>query len=108
MYWTIIIKILAPLFGQILSTFLIPFAQKEVKDVLSKILPITEHWVEALSTTDLPGAEKAKQVALNVQTAVTSAKIDGVTKGIIDTAIQLAWLKLGLNKTVPAPVDPAA
>ena len=108
MYWTIIIKILAPLFGQILSAFLIPFAQKEVKDVLSKILPITEHWVKSLETTGLPGAEKAKQVALNVQTAVTQAKIDGVTKGIIETAIQLAWLKLGLNKVTPAPIEPKA
>jgi len=98
MNWTWFFKILLPLFGRVLSEFLLPLASPKIKTTLDKILPIAEHWVEAVETTGLPGTEKYYQAFKNIKDKCTEQKITEVSEGLIDTAIQLAWVKLGLNE----------
>ena len=98
MNWAWLLKLILPVFGQILTTYLMPMLNKAVKPKLEQILPIAEHWVAAVETTGMSGLEKKVQATVQIINQLkTEQGLVDIEKGLVDTAIQLAWLKLGLN-----------
>lgn len=93
-----LLKLLVPLLGQVITTYLIPMLNKTVKPKMEQILPVAERWVAAVETTGMSGLEKkvAATTQIIAQLKTEQGLVD-IEKGLIDTAIQLAWLKLGLN-----------
>lgn len=98
MNWTWLLKLILPLFGRILIEYVLPLTRPAVKSTLDKVLPIAERWVAAVETTGLTGNQKYAQAFDHILSQCTVESIEGATAGMIDTGIQLAWVKLGLNE----------
>lgn len=98
MNWNWLLKLILPIFGRILIEFVLPLTRPTVKSTLDKVLPIAERWVAAVETTGLTGTQKYTQAFDRILSQCTVENIEGATVGMIDTGIQLAWLKLGLNE----------
>lgn len=96
---SLILKMLIPLLGDVITQYVMPLINPSIKGPLEKILPIAERWVAAVETTNLKGAEKQ---AAAVRQIINQLKEDGlpsVELSLIQTAIQLAYHRLGLDKT---------
>ena len=101
----ILLKILLTLAGPLITQFILPLLRPKVKPLLEILLPRAEHWVAAVETSRLPGIEKYNEAfrAIESEFKATNPELltDQVIKsleGTIDTAIQLAWMKLGLDQ----------
>lgn len=98
MKWDWLLKLILPLFGEILIKYVLPLAKPKVKTALDKILPIAEKWVAVVEKTGLSGSQKYAQAFDHILSQCTADNVIGVTEGLIDTGIQMAWVKLGLNE----------
>lgn len=98
MNWNWLWKLLLPLFGEILIRYVLPLTRPTVKSTLDRILPIAEYWVATIEKTRLSGSQKYTQAFEQILSQCTAENIEGNLTGLIDTGIQLAWLKLGLNE----------
>lgn len=107
MQWNWLIKLILQLFGEVMTAYILPLAQPKVKTALDRILPIAEKWVAAVETTGLTGSQKYAQAFDQILSQCTAENVIGVTEGLIDTGIQMAWVKLGLNDTSKVLTTPA-
>lgn len=98
MDWKWLWKLLLPILGDILVKYVVPLAKPKIKSTLDKVLPVAERWVAAVETTNLSGTQKYQQAFDHIRSQCTEQKIGNVAEGVIDTAIQLAWVKLGLDE----------
>lgn len=96
--WSWLWKWLLPILGDILVQFVIPMVNKKLKPKLEQVLPLAEYWVQAVETSGLSGAAKKAAAMREVINELKADGIQDISEGLVDTAIQMAWLKLDLKQ----------
>lgn len=87
------------LVGTLITTYLMPLFNPEVRAALEDVLPIAERYVRSYILAELPGTKKRELTsALIWQELERLGKDDGIVQADIDQAIQLAYYRLGLDK----------
>lgn len=98
MQWAWLYQILLKILGDVLTQYVLPLIKPTVKTDIEKYLPVAEKWVKAVETLGVPGARKYVDAFNAIDAELKKAGVDSPLEGLIDTAIQLAWVKLGLNE----------
>lgn len=96
MRWSWLWKLLLPIFGEVLMRFVVPMLDRQVKGTLETVLPVAERWVAAMETTGMSGLEKQLAAVREITEELRRDGITDISRGVIDTGIQMAWVKLGL------------
>ncbi len=96
MSWSWLWKLLLPIFGEVLMRFVVPMLDRQVKGTLETVLPVAERWVAAMETTGMSGLEKQLAAVREITEELRRDGITDISRGVIDTGIQMAWVKLGL------------